>query len=74
MRIIYVHCGEDMRYKRFSQLWTEMSSWNETAISWNETWKKFRPVPGFEPIYKISAIGKSVSGLQRFMYWLLNAF
>ena len=53
---------------------TEMSSWNETAISWNETWKKFRPVPGFEPIYKISAIGKSVSGLQRFMYWLLNAF
>ena len=33
--------------------------------------KKFRPVPGFEPIYKIykiSAIGKSVSGLQRSMY------
>ena len=51
--------------RRYEHYWTS---------SWNETWKKFRPVPGFEPIYKISAIGKSVSGLQRFMYWLLNAF
>ena len=38
MNIIFVHCGEEMRYKRshsYEHNWT---------ISWKETWKKFRSV------------------------------
>ena len=33
MKIIFVHCGEEMRYKRSSQLWTQLNKYRTKLTS-----------------------------------------
>ena len=55
MKIIFVHCGEEMRYKRshsYEHNWT---------ISWKETWKKIQVRTGFEPITSAISVQRSTN-------------